>query len=95
MRGRIINWGCVGPLLGWLAVVALLIAGAIYLARHDRHIQPASPSPLHAQSETALSRELLHCQSIGDIARSDRDCLAAWAENRRRFFQSTSQRPVR
>jgi conjugative transfer region protein TrbK len=92
---RFINWGCVGPLLVSVAVVIGLMAGVIALARHDRHVSPVPMSPFHTQPDSALSRELVHCQSIGDTARSDRDCLAAWAENRRRFFETTSERPAR
>jgi conjugative transfer region protein TrbK len=92
---RFINWGCVGPLLASVAVVVGLIAGVIALARHDRHVSPVPVSQFHAQSDSALSRELVRCQNIGDVARSDRGCLAAWAENRRRFFETTSERPAR
>jgi hypothetical protein len=44
----------------------------------------------------ALARHDRHVSpNIGDVARSDRGCLAAWAENRRRFFETTSERPAR
>jgi len=38
-KGRFINWGCVGPLLACLAIVAGLIAGAVWLGHHS------TPSP--------------------------------------------------
>ncbi|MBX7484043.1 putative entry exclusion protein TrbK-alt [Qipengyuania qiaonensis] len=41
-------------------------------------IEPAGTDPLLA--------ELRRCQALGAAGAEDRDCLAAWAENRRRFF---------
>lgn len=54
--------------------------------------EPASPPPDpatidgYAAPVDPLREELRRCQSIGVDAASDRDCLRAWAENRRRFL---------
>ncbi len=41
-----------------------------------------------------LQARLLRCQQTGEAAGSDKDCLAAWAENRRRFLGLGRARPV-
>jgi conjugative transfer region protein TrbK len=38
-----------------------------------------------------LLPELVRCQSIGAAGATDRDCLRAWAENRRRFLAPGSR----
>lgn len=45
---------------------------------------PAAPVPLAAPDP--LASELLRCQLIGEAGARDTACLAAWAENRRRFL---------
>lgn len=39
-----------------------------------------------ATSTDPLQARMSRCQQAGEAAGSDRDCLAAWAENRRRFL---------
>ena len=46
-------------------------------------IEPAGTDPLLA--------ELRRCQSLGAAGAEDRECIAAWAENRRRFFDGPSR----
>jgi conjugative transfer region protein TrbK len=54
--------------------------------------EPSTPPPDPLAIDTAaapadpLRAELRRCQSIGVDAASDRNCLRAWAENRRRFL---------
>src|SRR5882757_2997825 len=43
-----------------------------------------------ADADPLLS-ELVRCQSIGAAGATDRDCLRAWAENRRRFLAPGSR----
>ena len=83
---RLVNWRYVGPLLGELAVATGVIIGAIYLEWHGTHAASSSKSSLRAQISNELVRELAHCQSLGQRAADDHNCLAAWNENRRRFF---------
>ncbi|MGA7675938.1 MAG: putative entry exclusion protein TrbK-alt [Rhizomicrobium sp.] len=85
---RLVNWRYVGPLLGELAVAAGVIMGAIYLERHNTKATPSSKTIERTQTGNELVRELAHCQNLGQRAEDDHDCLAAWSENRRRFFGS-------
>lgn len=66
-------------------------AAAISLTAIDmRAERRASPDPVagtpRARTDDPLLAEMLRCQSIGLAAASDRACLQAWAENRRRFL---------
>ncbi len=86
MRGHLLNWPAVARLLGTIAVAVAIIATAIYLHRHVRQTQSVEPTEMRLQPSDELRRGLAYCQSLGATARGDRDCEAAWAENRRRFF---------
>jgi conjugative transfer region protein TrbK len=74
-----------------LAVVFIAIAitaAAIDIARRD---EPAASRPAPSFSpETPradpLRDALLRCQRMGEAAIRDADCLATWAESRRRFL---------
>jgi conjugative transfer region protein TrbK len=92
---RVINWGCVLPILGYLAVAVAvavavaIIAGALYLDRH--RIQPPQPNVKTAiGQDDELARELARCEGLGSRAQDDQACVAAWAANRNRFFGSQS-----
>jgi conjugative transfer region protein TrbK len=84
MRGRIFNLGKVGRLAGALALAAAMIATMV----HFRH---GSGRSAHVSVAGApgdpIALEIAHCRAIGVAAASDAACEAAWAENRRRFFQ--------
>ena len=87
MKARVINWGYLGPLLAHLALAGVLVGGAVYLAHHGH--RTAMPSPhIVARSQDELLRELAYCQTLGAKSANDMDCIAAWAENRRRFFEA-------
>lgn len=91
MRGpnkktRVVNWGCVLPLLAYVAVAGIIVFGAIYLERHSTHPTPAPGTKLGIIPSNALSAELTRCQALGRRAEDDAGCIAAWTENRRRFF---------
>lgn len=80
-----------GKALARLAVVIIVAvagtAAAIYVARDNGPATsltaPAAPPipPLDS-----LHATLLRCAELGESAIHDSDCLAAWAENRRRFL---------
>ncbi|MGE0596202.1 MAG: putative entry exclusion protein TrbK-alt [Hyphomonadaceae bacterium] len=82
-----------GKLLARLGAVAL-IAIAITVAVIEAARKPARPAPTVAaalepeREADPLRQELRRCQALGAAAGDDRDCLAAWAENRRRFFRA-------
>lgn len=86
MRGRLLNWPAVARLLGFIAVAVAIAAAVIHLPRHEPQTRSVEPAKLRLQPSDELLRELAHCQSLGAAANDDRDCDAAWAENRRRFF---------
>jgi conjugative transfer region protein TrbK len=69
------------------AVVAAAIAAALHFRQQD--LKQRDLTGIVATSSTdRLARELAHCEAIGMAARDDPACAAAWAENRRRFFDS-------
>jgi conjugative transfer region protein TrbK len=85
-NGRVINWGCVLPLLAYLAVAGGTVAGAIYLDRHSVRLVPPAGTKLSVMPGNNLLAELARCQALGNHAKDDHTCLEAWMENRRRFF---------
>ena len=98
MRGpfrnwRPINWGCAGPVLITLAVAVGIGVGAVSLERHAVHNRLVVQSKIGAQSSDALRRELVCRQELGTRAEDDQACIAAWSENRRRFFGGASANP--
>jgi conjugative transfer region protein TrbK len=91
MRGplnkpRAINWGCVLPALGYLAVAGGIVAGAIYLDRHSPRLPHAANLKLGVGLSDELARDLALCQALGSRAQDDVACTAAWRDNRSRFF---------
>ena len=51
-------------------------------------------TPALSAEPDPMARELLHCQMIGEAGARDTACLAAWAENRRRFLTPGSAAPA-
>ena len=80
-----------GKMLARLAAVVFIAiavtATAIDMARKD---EPSAPPPASALQPPPdpLRDSLRRCQQLGEAAASDADCLAAWAESRRRFHSS-------
>jgi conjugative transfer region protein TrbK len=75
--------------IGAIVFVSVAItATVIELARRDEPAPTQSqPSPGAASPRPDPLREtLLRCQELGEAATRDADCLAGWAENRRRFL---------
>ena len=85
-KARYINWGCVGPALLYSAAAIAILVGAITLVHRAHHGAPPPTSTLQRTSGGTLARELARCQALGRKAEDDSRRLAAWAENRRRFF---------
>lgn len=80
-----------GKALARLAVVIIVAvagtAAAIYVAR-DNGLAASLTAPTAPPIPPldSLHATLLHCAELGEPAIHDSDCLAAWAENRRRFL---------
>lgn len=78
-----------GKLLARFAAAAFVgIAFAMTLVQLREEPAPKSVARPVAKAKTndPLPRRLRACSRSGEAALSDPDCLAAWAENRSRFF---------
>ena len=64
----------------------VLAALATWMAGKDDRPFDAAPAPVVAPSADPLVAEMRHCQALGEAGGHDPACLAAWAENRRRFL---------
>lgn len=73
------------------AIVFVAIAitvTAIEMTREDVPA-PLSTAPSLQPPADPLRATLRRCQQLGEVAASDADCLAAWAESRDRFLGRT------
>ena len=80
------NFAATGRAIGF-ALIALAIV-AVGLHRRYDEAPAGAPLPAPSTPSDALARELARCQTIGMASEEDAACIAAWAENRRRFFAS-------
>ncbi|MGH7022267.1 MAG: putative entry exclusion protein TrbK-alt [Caulobacteraceae bacterium] len=84
MRGRFFHWPAIGRAGAMVLAVLIVALAAVFVLREvakapvSRVEAPATADPL----APALAR----CQTLGTKAENDPACLAAWAQNRRRFF---------
>lgn len=85
-KRRVINWYFVGPVLGYVATAVVIVAAVVHFVHHSGRVTVSPANAVHLTSNDGLTRELAHCQAIGARAANDTACIAAWAENRRRFF---------
>lgn len=71
------------------AVIFVAIAITMTAIEMSRAPEPSREEPV-AQVQPAeidpLLIELRRCQALGAAGADDRDCMRAWAENRRRFL---------
>ena len=65
---------------------------ALLAAREGERLQ-SSPPAMQSVSSDPLVAEMRRCQLLGEPGAHDAGCLAAWAENRRRFL-SLDRRPL-
>jgi conjugative transfer region protein TrbK len=88
MRGQVFNWPAIGRALAWLAAAGAVIAAAVVLAHRPATSVRAGRAVLGGSGlpKPGLAAELDRCVDLGAAAADDAACLAAWAENRRRFF---------
>lgn len=80
--------------IGAFACLGVAIAMGLLALR-----EPPKPASLPATISTDLPKDPLQailrsCQLAGQAAGSDPGCLAAWAENRRRFFEERRRTPA-
>ena len=71
-----------------LGLSAAIVAGSIVLAVTEKRAGRGSavPSPARTLPSDPLAAEFARCQALGEAGAHDAGCLAAWAENRRRFL---------
>jgi conjugative transfer region protein TrbK len=78
-----------------LGLSAAIVAGAVALAvTEERAGRPGpAPAPVRTLPVDPLAAEFARCQALGEAGAHDAGCLAAWAENRRRFL-APDRRPM-
>ncbi len=86
MRGRLIHWPGVLRFLAFVAAAIALVAAAALLPHYTRPYQSSVRLAAPFTPSSALMRELVRCQILGVHANDDSECLVAWSENRRHFF---------
>jgi len=87
MRGHFLNYRAIGQALLYVGAVVAIIAVGVWLIRHSQHRAiPRTDRTATNSSADVLQQQLARCQAIGTAAQSDQSCIAAWSENRRRFF---------
>ena len=69
-----------------IVFVAIALTAALVEMGRDEEGQAARPAaPLMPEADP-LRAEQRRCQELGEVAASDHDCLAVWAETRDRFL---------
>jgi conjugative transfer region protein TrbK len=64
----------------------VLAALAAWMAAKDDRAVELPATPVATPSADPLVAEMRRCQALGEAGGRDPACLAAWAENRRRFL---------
>jgi len=86
MRGHFLNYRAVGRVLLFVGIAIVIVIAAAWLIRHSQ-ITPQSRERTTAfEPSDGLLQRMARCQAIGIVAQPDQACIAAWHENRRRFF---------
>ena len=81
--------------IGAFACIGVALAMGLLALREEPKLAPP-PLTLSTDLPTdPLQAKLRSCQLAGQAAGSDPGCLAAWAENRRRFLGQRSQHTER
>jgi conjugative transfer region protein TrbK len=88
MRGNFFNVPAVARAVGCVLVAATIIAAAVQFHRHGA--PPPLPTSSVASRTDPLAAAMARCQALGMAAENDAACQAAWAENRRRFFNDSA-----
>ncbi len=70
-----------------LILIGVILAGAAaWMATTDQPMPADRPSADSIVAADPLQAEFARCQGLGEAGAHDPACLAAWAENRRRFL---------
>ena len=70
-----------------LGLGAALVAVMVVMAVKEAETPVGDePRPLALRPADSLAAEFVRCQALGEAGARDPQCLAAWAENRRRFL---------
>ena len=80
-------------LIALILVGAILAAAAAWMALGDRAPSSDVATPPATAAADPLQSEFTRCQALGEAGAHDAACLAAWAENRRRFL-APDRRPA-
>ena len=73
--------------IGAIIFVAIAITmTAIEMSRAPEPAREEYAAPVDTPETDPLLIELRRCQALGAEGANDRDCMRAWAENRRRFL---------
>ena len=76
--------------IGAIVFVAIAITmTAIEMSRAPEPVREEPSLVVESAGTDPLLAELRRCQALGAAGAEDRACLAAWAENRRRFFDGS------
>jgi conjugative transfer region protein TrbK len=73
-------------LIAVIFVAFAVTATAIDMARRDEPRSSRPSVPVAIEAPDPHRQALARCQEMGEAAGADADCLAVWAENRRRFL---------
>ncbi len=82
--------------IGAIIFAAVAITTALIDARPRVWPELGPPlDPIHVMvGPDPLARDIARCQLLGEAGAHDARCLAAWAENRRRFLTPGSAEPT-
>lgn len=72
-----------------IVFVAIAITATVIELTREGVPAPVSTAPSLQPPADPLRATLRRCQQLGEVAASDADCLAAWAESRDRFLGRT------
>ena len=81
--------------IGAIVFVAVAITATVLeLTREPKPHSDAvsAPASVGPSNNDPARREPGRCQRLGEAATRDRDCLAAWSENRQRFLGTETER---
>lgn len=79
--------------IGAIVFVAVAITATVLeLTREPEPDEVSAPASAGQSNDDPARKELRRCQRLGEAATRDRDCLAAWSENRRRFLGTETER---
>ena len=73
---------------------ALCAAAAVLAVKEGEELHGSAPLAMQPVPADPLIAEMRRCQLLGEPGAHDAGCLAAWAENRRRFLALDRRPPA-